>query len=309
MSVGEFLARRLFAASLSSHCRSATSFSARVDDPDTADPAVRFRKALFEVSCYGDLFRCFPAWDVPGRLAGQTVLDFGCGYGGKTVEYATRCGAARVCGVEPFADVVESAAAFARHRGVENVDFRVCGHLDIPYEDATFDSVLTMDVMEHVENPSASLKEIQRVLKPGGRAFIAFPPYSGMMSHHLDYICNVPGVHWFFSPQTLVHAVNATLQRDAAARAHAKPQPEPKLSWDGDRYVLPNLNGLTGTKFQRLATELFEVESLEWAVVGRNHTHGWKRWVHTALKPITFFGGRPRDAVTASIAGVLRKRA
>jgi SAM-dependent methyltransferase len=307
LGVAALIARWLFVSSMSSGCRATSPFVTRADGQ--AGDTSQFRKAAFEIEGFRDFFRCFPRWDVERELRGAVVLDFGCGYGGKTVEYAVRCGAERVCGIEPFPDVIDQATAFARARAVANVDFRVCEQLRIPYDTNTFDCVLTMDVLEHVENPFVSLKEIHRVLKPGGRAFVVFPPYEGVMSHHLDYISLLPGLHWMFSPHTLVRAVNHVLAKESGSQLSVKQQPPPRLSWDADRYVLPSLNGLTGTKFARMAGELFEVESLEWAVLGRNHRSGWRHWTHTALKPFTWWGGALRDAVSASVVAVLRKRA
>jgi ubiquinone/menaquinone biosynthesis C-methylase UbiE len=309
MRAGHFLARKLFLSCISRGVFAETDFSRQIINEDPSDPAIRFRKARFEVAGVGDFFRCFANWNLPAAITDKVVLDFGCGYGGKTAEYAAHCGARRVCGIEPFPDVIDLAAAFARHQGTENVEFRVCKQLEIPYEEAMFDVVLSHDVLEHVENPMISLREVQRVLKPGGLAFVVFPPYGGMASHHLDYICSLPAVHWVFSPQTLIDAVNSVLSEDHGSRLSVKRQPAPKLSWDAERYVLPSLNGLTGTKFERMAHELFHVESLEWAVLGRNHKAGWKHWVHAALKPLTLSRGPLRDAVTASIVAVLRKRA
>lgn len=58
-----------------------------------------------------------------------------------------------------------------------DIEFRVMTR-DIPYGDATFDAVLVVDVLEHVDDPAHVVAEIARVLKPGGR-FVGFVPIEG----------------------------------------------------------------------------------------------------------------------------------
>jgi SAM-dependent methyltransferase len=57
------------------------------------------------------------------------------------------------------------------------IDFRLMDR-DIPYPDATFDAVLVVDVLEHVDDPAHLLDEARRVLKPDGR-FVGFVPIEG----------------------------------------------------------------------------------------------------------------------------------
>jgi SAM-dependent methyltransferase len=49
---------------------------------------------------------------------------------------------------------------------------------DIPYENGSFDAVLVVDVLEHVDDPAHVMAEIARVLRPGGR-FVGFVPVEG----------------------------------------------------------------------------------------------------------------------------------
>lgn len=58
-----------------------------------------------------------------------------------------------------------------------DIDFRVMTR-DIPYADATFDAVLVVDVLEHVDDPAHLIAEMARVLKPTGR-FVGFVPIEG----------------------------------------------------------------------------------------------------------------------------------
>ena len=57
------------------------------------------------------------------------------------------------------------------------VEFRVMTR-EIPFPDASFDAVLVVDVMEHVDDPAYLVAEIARVLRPGGR-FVGFVPIEG----------------------------------------------------------------------------------------------------------------------------------
>ena len=192
-------------------------FGATPEQLESADPAVRFRQAFFERDVIRHFYHCFP--DLDEIIAGKDVLDFGCGYGGKTVEYARKANSA--VGIEPFDTIIELATDYAADAGCGNVQFRVCTQDRIPFPDESFDVVLSHDVLEHVADPEVSLREINRVLRPGGVALVAFPPYDGMLSHHLDYVCKLPGQHWLFSAQTLVAAANIEIAATPAARATA----------------------------------------------------------------------------------------
>lgn len=268
-------------------------------EPAAPTASEHFPQADVEASDYASLFRRFPNHLLKDVLKDKTVLDFGSGYGGRTVEYKL-CGAARVCGIEPFDNVVALSQRYAEHRRIRDVEFRVCGHREIPYPDASFDVVISYDVLEHVEDPRQSIAETWRVLRPGGLSLNVFPVYFGADSHHLDYLSNVSGLHWMFSARTLVHAVNSILMDQGL---HNSLQPEPRRSFDGVRNVLPNLNGLSGWHLPNLFRH-FEVISLErhalhWCEPDRGRIA--KAIARSSLPAIV------KDAATSSMACVLRK--
>jgi ubiquinone/menaquinone biosynthesis C-methylase UbiE len=254
-----------------------------------------FPQADVERDQFDDFFKLFPAFPLVEAIRGRDLLDFGSGYGGKTVEYKVRGGAKRVCGVEPFASMVARSREYAASRGVDDVEFEVCSSKAIPYPDASFDVAVSHDVLEHVEDPRLSLSEIRRVLRPGGLSVNVFPLYFGAMSHHLDYVARVPGLHWVFSPQTLVRAVNDVLARHpqfGTAR-----QPEPGRSFDGARNVLPGLNGLSGIHLEELFARFETVVSRRIAIGPR----GMGLIVRSSLP------AQLRDLVTGTFACILRK--
>ena len=107
------------------------------------------------------------------QLAGLRVLDFGCGTGYGDERIADRC--LHVTGV----DVSHEAIAYAvdRHRH-ERTAYRRIDPVDdapLPFGDASFDAVLSFQVIEHVSNPAAYLSEAARVTRPGGLLILATP--------------------------------------------------------------------------------------------------------------------------------------
>jgi len=72
-------------------------------------------------------------------------------------------------------DVSEEALAFCRARGLDKV--RLGAAEELPYEDGTFDLVTAFDVVEHMDDDLAGLKEMRRVLRPGGRALLFVPAF------------------------------------------------------------------------------------------------------------------------------------
>jgi 2-polyprenyl-3-methyl-5-hydroxy-6-metoxy-1,4-benzoquinol methylase len=270
-----------------------TAYAVGEEQTASTDPRVRFAQGFTESGVVGQFYDFFP--ELPTALEGKDVLDFGCAYGGKAVEFAKH--AKSVSAIEPFPHVIELAQAYARHLGTANVEFQVCSQDSIPYRDESFDIVLSHDVIEHVDDPSGSLREIERVLKPGGKAYVVFPPYDGMFSHHLDYATLLPGLHWLFAAETLVDVVN-TLPTGMAE------QPKPLPSWDKRRKVLPWLNGLTGPQFHKLA-EAFADAHIEYHLVGHDRGRFARTVSRAVLAPLAKVG--LRDRMTQSIAAVLTK--
>lgn len=254
-----------------------------------------FPQADFEREGFDEFFRLFPAFLLREQIRGKDVLDFGSGYGGKTVGYKVRCGARRVCGIEPFDNMVQRSREYAAAQGVDGVEFKTCPQAAIPYDDESFDLVLSHDVLEHVGDPRLSMREIRRVLRPGGLSFNVFPVYFGAVSHHLDYVTTVPGLHWVFSARTLVRAVNDVLA--ANPQFGTARQPEPRRSFDGARDVLPGLNGLSGVHFGEVFAG-FDVLGLRRIGIG---IRGMGRVANSRLPVLV------RDLVTGTVASVLRK--
>ena len=113
-----------------------------------------------------------------GGTAGS-VVDVGCGTGANVS--VLRQHAARVVGI----DIAPEAVAFAREKG--GYTEVLCGDaLALPLPDASVDIVVCMDVLEHVDDEAAA-REIARVLRPGGYAFITVPAFASLWNVNDDY--------------------------------------------------------------------------------------------------------------------------
>jgi len=97
------------------------------------------------------------------------ILDVGCGTGANLLMLSQYGDAEGV-------DVSEDALAFCRERGLEKV--RLGAGEELPYDDGTFDLVTAFDVVEHMDNDLAGLREMRRVLRPGGRVLLFVPTFT-----------------------------------------------------------------------------------------------------------------------------------
>src|SRR5205807_7355688 len=85
-------------------------------------------------------------------------------------------------------DVSTEGLDFCRARGLSKVKHGAAEAL--PYEDASFDLVTGLDVVEHLDDDLSGLREMRRVLRPGGRALLFVPAFMFLwgvqddISHH-----------------------------------------------------------------------------------------------------------------------------
>jgi SAM-dependent methyltransferase len=107
--------------------------------------------------------------------SGARLLDVGCGTGAILDMLSKRFD---VYGQ----DVSEQAVEFCRQRGLRNV---FCGPLDevIP-RDTPFDLVTTFDVIEHIDDDVATLRQIHALLREEGRVLIAVPAFPSLWGPH-----------------------------------------------------------------------------------------------------------------------------
>jgi SAM-dependent methyltransferase len=115
-------------------------------------------------------------------LAPGRALDIGAAAGGNTRTL-------QAAGWKPTAlEYDDSAVALARARGLDVVqgDAR-----DLPFEDDEFDAVVAYDVLEHIVEHDVVASEIARVVRPGGKVFIAVPADPKLWSAHDDAVGHV----------------------------------------------------------------------------------------------------------------------
>jgi ubiquinone/menaquinone biosynthesis C-methylase UbiE len=103
------------------------------------------------------------------------VLDLGCGHGHSLTELAARAAAGHVVGVDPSELMVEIASRRNRMPiNAARVDVVLASAESLPFPEGAFDKVLCVHVLYFWTDIGACLREIARVLKPGGRFALLF---------------------------------------------------------------------------------------------------------------------------------------
>lgn len=100
--------------------------------------------------------------------AERSILDVGCGTGANLKMLRTFGGAEGV-------DVSIQAVDFCHQRGLTRVKLGAIEQL--PYDDESFDIVTALDVIEHLDDDVAGLREIRRVLRANGRLLVFVPAF------------------------------------------------------------------------------------------------------------------------------------
>lgn len=144
--------------------------------------------------------------DESDMFGGKTIVDIGCGAGGKSLFYASR-NAKEVIGVEILEKYEAEATALANELGLsDKFRFVAADASALPFENNSIDTIIMNDAMEHVVKPEKVLDECLRVLKKDGRLFVNFPPINHPFGAHLSDLIYIPWVHLFFSERTLIEA-------------------------------------------------------------------------------------------------------
>ena len=139
------------------------------------------------------------AYFAPRLTPGTSVLDVGCGPGTITIDIARRVAPGRVLGIDASGAVIAGATAAAADGDVTNVEFAVGDVYALEHPDASFDVVHAHQVLQHVAEPVAALREMRRVCRPEGivaardsiyRAFTWYPRDT-RLDRWLDLYCAV----------------------------------------------------------------------------------------------------------------------
>jgi ubiquinone/menaquinone biosynthesis C-methylase UbiE len=105
---------------------------------------------------------------LPYLRPGMRLLDCGCGVGSITVGLAAAVAPGEAVGVDIEPRQTAKARELAERHGVPNARFEVGSVYELPFPDDSFDAAFEANVFEHLKEPLRALREMRRVLRPGG---------------------------------------------------------------------------------------------------------------------------------------------
>jgi ubiquinone/menaquinone biosynthesis C-methylase UbiE len=233
-------------------------------------------KILFELRAVDEFWASFEGAATPADLTDRDVLDVGCGWGGKAIANAELGRPRSMVGFD-LPELMDPSApnAFAAERGLTTCHFETGDAEDMPYADGSFDVAILDDVLEHVTDPRAVMRECARVLRPGGLVLAKFPSIKMMGAHHLDRAIAWPALHFVLPLRTWVAGLNSWLLR-SDGRAPFEPFERVRAT-EFHPAVPANLNGMDFAAFARVADES-GLQTVRLAIQPTNiRPEGWRR--------------------------------
>lgn len=125
-------------------------------------------------------------FDMIAPEPGTRLLDAGCGSGWLSRLIARRMPDCEVVGIDINPDYVRYAQARAEEAGLENLSYEVASLTELPFEDGAFDAVWSLMVLIFLPDRDAALRELARVVSPGGRVIAAQQGIAMHLNHPPD---------------------------------------------------------------------------------------------------------------------------
>ena len=212
--------------------------------------------------------------------SGGRVLDVGCGRGMLLKRLADQ-------GCEVHGTELHEAAALGAD---PRINLHICPSLEAAeFEDEKFDAIVIWHVLEHLPDPRKAVKEMQRILRPGGKLFVAVPNFGSVQAR-------VFGHSWFHldPPRHLFHFTASGLRQllkdsgFAISSTHHFSLRQNPFGW-----IQSALNRIPGTVRNALYTDLHNCSARSG---GR-----WQR--------LAYYVGMPLGVVASVLAAGLRSGA
>lgn len=158
--------------------------------PDRARPPAEIYDEQFVPALFGPWGEVMA--DAAGVAPGQRVLDVACGTGVAAAAAAKRVGDGLVVGLDQNPEMLDVA-----RRNHPDIDWRTGRAEALPFEDRSFDAVVSQFGFMFFEDRAAALREMMRVLRPGGRLAVAV---CGAVDHTPGYAVLTELLHRLFGP-------------------------------------------------------------------------------------------------------------
>lgn len=181
----------------------------------------------------------------------STVLDLGCFTGGRAISWAEDYSFKEIHGIDINPVFIKTCIELAKKKKIRG-SFKLAYGEKLPYRDNFFDYIISTDTFEHVQNLQKTLNECYRVLKPNGKLLVVFPQYLQPFESHLNFVTNLPFLHWFFSSKIL-SKIYFNIIRQRGHKAKWYTLNKLKLdSWE----KLPSINGTSFSKLKKIIKKI-----------------------------------------------------